>query len=139
MEIKPTNLTVNNPDFSFGKKERLCSKKVIEKLFSEGESFLSFPLKVVYLKTPLSSDTPVQIAFTASKKAFKKAVHRNLIKRRMRESYRLNKQLLEGFSSENQMAIFIIFIGKEIPEYSVFNQSMKKALKKLSNLNASYK
>lgn len=139
MENTPAKATVNTPDFSFGKEERLCSKKVIDKLFSEGESFLSFPYKVVYLKTTLPTDRLVQVAFTVSKKSFKKAVQRNLIKRRMREAYRLNKHLLLNDSLENQWAIFIIFIGKEIPVYALFDQSTKKALKKLSKIIASEK
>lgn len=135
MENTPAKSVVNKPDFSLGKEDRLCSKKIIEKLFSEGESFLSHPLKVVYLKTTLPGNIPVQTAFTVSKKGFKRAVHRNLIKRRLRETFRLNKRLLIGFTAENQIAIFIIFIGKEIPEFSVVEQAMKKALNRISKIN----
>src|SRR5680860_1391084 len=77
--------------FSFKKEERLCSKKIIDKLFSEGDSFLSFPLKVVFMQTSLSVKYPVQAAFTVGKRNFKSAVQRNLIKRKIRETYRLNK------------------------------------------------
>ncbi len=120
--------------FSFKKEERLCSKKIIDRLFSEGESFLVFPLKFVFLKTKLSSAFPVQAGFSVGKKIFKKAVQRNLLKRRMREAYRLNKHELYNVLLEEQMAVFIIYVGKELSDYGVIEQAVKKGIKKLSKL-----
>jgi len=113
------------------KAERLCSKKVIDELFAEGESFLAFPIKVVYKVTELPQPVPVQAGFTVSKKIFKRAVKRNRIKRLMREAYRLNKQMLPLLADEQQMAIFFIFIGKELPTFAQVEKAMKKALYKL--------
>ncbi|AHW59365.1 ribonuclease P protein component [Draconibacterium orientale] len=114
------------------KAERLCSKKVIDELFAEGESFLAFPIKVVYKVTELPQPVPVQAGFTVSKKIFKRAVKRNRIKRLMREAYRLNKQMLPLLADEQQMAIFFIFIGKELPTFAQVEKAMKKALYKLA-------
>ncbi|WP_319231144.1 ribonuclease P protein component [Draconibacterium orientale] len=114
------------------KAERLCSKKVIDKLFAEGESFLAFPIKVVYKVTELPQPVPVQAGFTVSKKIFKRAVKRNRIKRLMREAYRLNKQMLPLLADEQQMAVFFIFIGKELPTFAQVEKAMKKALYKLA-------
>ncbi len=129
------NLSDNNigskRKFSFKKEERLCSKKIIDKLFSEGGSFLSFPLKVVYQETVLHTKYPVQAAFSVGKRSFKLAVHRNLIKRKMREAYRLNKFHLYSGLAEKQVAIFFIFIGKNIPEFELVEVAMKKGIKKL--------
>lgn len=124
-----------NRRFTFKKEERLCSTKVIDKLFSEGESFLFFPLKIVYLKTELPTKNKFQMGFSVSKKNFKRAVQRNYIKRRLREAYRLNKYILTEKEPENQMAIFVIFIGKEITGFNAIEQAMKRALVKCSNLN----
>lgn len=112
------------------KEERLCSKKIIDRLFAEGTSFLCFPLKIVYLQSELPTKYSVQAAFTVSKKNFKKAVKRNLLKRRMRESYRTNKHTLYK-ESNKQLAVFFIYIGKEIIDYQRIEAAMKKALTKL--------
>lgn len=117
--------------FSFKKEERLCSKKIIDKLFSEGNSFLSFPLKVVFMQTSFSVKHPVQAAFTVGKRNFKSAVQRNLIKRKIREAYRLNKFQLYHVLEDKQVAIFFIFIGKTIPEYKLVETAMKKGINKL--------
>ena len=135
MEKAPQKFEIKNRRHTFTKEERLCSKKVIDKLFSEGESFLSFPLKIVYLQTELPSKNKVQIGFSVSKKIFKKAVKRNFLKRRMREAYRLNKHLLTGKVADKQMAIFVIFIGKEITHFKTIEQALKKALVRCSKIN----
>ncbi len=118
---------------SLKKTERLCSKKVIDKLFSEGESFLAFPLKVVFKATELPQAVPVQAGFSVSKKIFKRAVKRNRIKRLMREAYRLNKQMLSVTAEKQQMAVFFIFIGKELPSFAQVEKAMKKALSRLAD------
>ncbi len=129
------NYSENNIDdkkkLTFKKEERLCSKKIIDKLFSEGESFLAFPLKIVFQKTSLHTKYPVQAAFSVGKRNFKLAVHRNLIKRKIREAYRLNKFELYSKLDDQQVAIFFIFIGKSIPEYEQVETAMKKGISKL--------
>ncbi len=119
--------------FTLKKAERLSSKKVIDKLFSEGKSFLQYPLKFVFLQTDITSAYPAQAGFTVSKKIFKRAVARNRIKRLLRESYRLNKHIIYDAYTNNKIAIFIIFIGKELPEYKQINRAMSDGLKKLTN------
>ncbi len=117
--------------FTFRKEERLCSKKLIDRLFLEGSSFLVYPIKVVLLKTPLPVTLPAQAGFTVSKKLFKRAVHRNRIKRLMREAYRLNKNELYQNIGNMQLAAFFIFIGKEMADYKTIERSMKKTIKRI--------
>ena len=119
--------------FTFHKAERLCSQKIIGELFTSGESFLSYPLKVVFLKAELPEPVSVQAAFTVSKRNFKRAVDRNLLKRRMREAYRLKKPELYGEIAEKklQIAIMFVYIGKDIAEYPVIEKAMISAFKKL--------
>ncbi|MCK3682485.1 ribonuclease P protein component [Maribellus sp. YY47] len=130
MQNKPEIET--GASFSFTKEERLCSQKAIEKLFAEGESFLSFPIKVVYLKTELNATFPVQAAFSVSKKSFKRAVRRNRLKRLMREAYRLHKNEFYPKLGDQQLAVFFIYIGKEMTNYAAIENAMKKALKRIA-------
>ncbi|MDB5116053.1 MAG: ribonuclease protein component [Mucilaginibacter sp.] len=121
---------------TFKKEERLCNKKLIDELFHNGSSFLCYPFKASWLLVDGSQQTvPAQIVFSVSKKRFKRAVDRNLLKRRIREAYRLNKQLqlydlLNG--ADKQIALSVGYIGKEIAPYELIEKKMLKLLTQLS-------
>lgn len=119
--------------FTFKKEERLCSKKQFDKLFAEGHSFLVYPLKVVFIETEFESPFPAKAAFAVSKKLFKRAVKRNLIKRRMREAYRLNKPGFYQACNQKKMALIFIYIGKEIHGSPRIEKAMKTALSRLTS------
>jgi ribonuclease P protein component len=120
--------------FSFKKEERLCSKKLMEKLFSEGNTFLVYPIKVVYTQIEFTEPVPAKAAFAVSKKLYGKAVCRNLIKRRMREAYRLNKHLFfpDNAAAASQVAVIFIYIGKEILDFKSIEKSMLRSLSLLN-------
>ena len=123
---------ISSVSFTFKKEERLCSKKVIDQLFLNGSSFLIFPLKVVFLETSLPGVFPAQAGFSVSKKIFKRAVHRNRIKRLMREAYRLNKHELYRQLENRQLALFFIFVGKELTDFKTVDKAIKKSLHRIS-------
>lgn len=114
---------------SFPKKEKLKSKKLIEQLFADGRSVSNFPIKLIFLKTELPFDVPIQAGITVPKKNFKSAVKRNRIKRLMRESYRLNKGLVFN-NSKGTFAFLFLYLGKEMPNYSLIDRNLKAALQK---------
>lgn len=118
---------------TFSKSERLCSKKSIAELFERGNSFFSFPFQVVWLKSSSEISSPAQVAISVSKRNFKRAVKRNLIKRRIRETYRKQKYILYEFlEQENLKIIFIlIFKGETVPEYTATEKSVKDSIDKL--------
>lgn len=116
-------------DQSFGKKYKLCSKKLIESIFKEGKSVKSFPYTLVYLKHENSADVPFQIVISAPKKINRHAHDRNRIKRVTREIIRKNKFILENFliDSKLQLAIFLVCTAKE----ELSTDQMDKKIKKL--------
>ncbi|OOV16778.1 ribonuclease P protein component [Flavobacterium sp. LM4] len=81
-------------NFTYPKNERLKSKTTIGLLFSEGKSVSKYPLRLVYRQAEADSEEKIKIGVSVSKKYFKKAVDRNYFKRVLRETYRLNKNLL---------------------------------------------
>jgi ribonuclease P protein component len=131
MDNLSENIEGGNVNYSFHKAEHLCSKKIIDKLFVQGKSVFVFPVKIVYLETELPSKFPVQAAFSVGKRNFKRAIQRNLIKRRLREAYRLNKLKFYEAIGEKQVAVFFIYTGKSISEYQQIETAIKKGLKKL--------
>jgi ribonuclease P protein component len=120
-------------DFKFPHTERLKSRKTIDRLFKEGNSFLAFPLKVVWVKQTITAASDMQLAVTVPKRVFKSAVMRNLIKRRIKEAWRLNKPALAPttFSNGNQYALIFIYVGRVELPYSDIEKGVKKALKNL--------
>jgi ribonuclease P protein component len=130
MESSPGKMD-ENIRYRLRKEERLSSRKLLEKIFSEGKSFLVYPLKVIYVETEIIGNIPIKAAFAVSKKSFKKAVTRNLIKRRMREAYRLNKQQLKFPPGKSFKAIVFIYIGKEVLNFRIIEKSIKRVFEKL--------
>ncbi len=121
--------------YTFTKEERLCNKRLIDELFHNGSSFLCYPFKASWLLMTEPQQVPAQIVFSVSKKRYKRAVDRNLIKRRMREAYRLSKQqqLYDQLNNADKRIILSVgYIGKEIAPYELIE---KKMLKLLTQLN----
>lgn len=124
---------------TFTKEERLVNKNLFEQLFSEGKQLKVFPFRLLYIKTALNTQYPAQVALAVPKRLIKKAVHRNKIKRQMRESYRKNKQFLYNELKDNYVFI-ITFIDTKEWKSAEAELKMKSLLEKfISNVNQNNK
>lgn len=121
-------------NFSLGKPYKLCSKKVIQSLFETGNSINNFPFSARFLVLPTEDGAPFQFVVSVPKKNFKSAVKRNRIKRLMKESLRLNKNIIENeIEAGQQLALFLIYTPKEELSFDLLNRKMNKLLNKIIN------
>jgi ribonuclease P protein component len=113
--------------FTLGKQERLKSRKLIGRLYAEGNSVKAFPLRMMYLQTLHTSNFPAQVGVSVAKRNFKKAPDRNRLKRLMRETYRLQKGIVYD-NLENPYVFMISYIGREEMPYEELFSKMNKLL-----------
>ncbi|MCK9612561.1 MAG: ribonuclease P protein component [Bacteroidales bacterium] len=104
---------------SFCKEERLCSKKSIEKLLSEGKKIYYPTFTVKWMEVFGENIPEIQLLTVVPKKKFKKSTNRNLIKRLIREAYRNNKQILDVTLKEKnkKIALMLLYKGEIIETY----------------------
>ncbi len=125
--------------FTFSRHERLKSRTLIGRLFREGNSFVAYPLRVVWL--PMDADTRqavsmedarAQLAISVPKRVFKTAVDRNRLKRRIREAYRLHKHLLYDklTTGDRFAALMLVYVAKEDLPYEEIARGLVKMVKK---------
>jgi len=114
---------------TYSKIEKLKSKILIEKLFDEGKSISTFPLRLVFIKTEFVESVIAKCGVSVGKRNFKNAVDRNRVKRLIREAYRLNKNIYFN-NITTQYALMILYIGNEKPTLKQTDQAMKKLLEK---------
>jgi len=120
------------PDFSFRKNERLTGSKSISSLFQDGTSISSYPVRIIF-NTEGRGPNPASVVISVPKRLFKRAVDRNLLKRRIREAYRLHKpQFYTGLRALQIKADVVIqYQQKEILDYQTIEAGVVKALEKM--------
>jgi ribonuclease P protein component len=118
---------------SFSKSEHLCSEKRITRLFTDGDAFMAYPLRVVFLIEPKTDEEFLSILISVPKKRFKRAIKRNVLKRRIREAYRLNKFFIVKKAIEKQLQIHIAFnyVSNEELDFATIEKKMILSLQKL--------
>ncbi len=120
--------------FTFTKKERLTGTIRIDTLFKEGVSFISYPLRVIYLIHEQSVESICSTLISVPKKRIKKATQRNRIKRLIRESYRLNRTLIDNETiGEKSLDVAFIYVKDTASESTIMQKAMQKALNQISD------
>ena len=115
-------------------REHLKSKSAIEQVYANGTSVTSYPLRAIFIEQPLETQEPTAaILINVSKKRFRHAVDRNLVKRRIREAYRTSKhpfiETLEN--NRKKMAVAIIYIDNKHNSTAFIRKKMTKLLESI--------
>lgn len=122
-------------NFSFEKKERVASQKLIDELFTGGnsQSVAAFPLRAVYMVRQRKADeAPVQVLVSVAKRRLHHAVDRNRTKRQLREAYRLNKHRMTGLLPDGQqLVIAFIWLADGLHTTEVVASRVKSLLKRV--------
>lgn len=115
-------------NYRLPKSERLHSEKLIKELFSEGSSFFLYPFKVLYVNKVQNEDLATSVLFSVPKKRIKKANDRNLLRRRIKEAYRLNKHKLTG----PPIHLGLVYVGEENKSFAELQTKLILVLQKLN-------
>lgn len=113
-------------DRSLPRSERLRSLGAVRRLFECGESGFVFPFRYVWYAEP-DTEPSVEVLFTVPKKFHKRANRRNLLRRRTKEAYRLQKQIVRNGATEN-LDLALIYSSKEVLPYKVIANAVRKIL-----------
>jgi len=118
---------------SFSKIEHLCGEKRITRLYTQGDAFIAYPVRVVFLIEPKSDIEPANVLISVPKKRFKRAVKRNRLKRLIREAYRLNKKELIDKLEEKQLQVHVAFnyVSDDELDFASIEKKIKLSLQKL--------
>lgn len=121
-------------NYTFRKKERLKSNIKIQSLLSGGHSLSSFPIKIFWETVSDKQNIPIQVAVSVPKKKFRRAIDRNLLKRRIREAYRLNKALICDPLAERDLGLrmIILYLSDEFISFERLETSMRDLFRKIS-------
>lgn len=116
--------------FTLSKEERICSKKLINELFTgNGRSMTAFPLRVVFMKRTIVDDQPrAAMLVSVPKRYFKHAVDRNRVKRQVREAFRRNKSIITQNLTDDHEAAAMAFVwltNEKFPSSEVENRMVR--------------
>lgn len=119
--------------FQFPKKQKLCSEKVIERLFKNGKYISENPFRAIWYLEENNEKTFVRSLIVVPKNKIKLAKDRNIVKRRIKEAYRLHKKEVESFLETNnkQLNLALIYQKTEILDYRKLENKINLLLSRL--------
>ncbi len=121
-------------DYKLNKDEKLTSRTAINLLFGEGKSLMAFPVRAAYRLRP-AGEHPVQFLISIPKKRIRRAVNRVMLRRRIREAYRLNRRdlLLAKLDGKNcGVDIAFVYLDNSPAPYDVINEKMRLLLLRIA-------
>ena len=118
---------------SLGRKEILKKRKDIETLIHSGNRLSKGGVLLIWTPAENEQEFPVKTLFSVPRRRFKRAVDRNLLKRRMREVFRKNKTELYSLFNRNNKGINLMFIYQmqEIQDYKEIENKIVLLLNEL--------
>ena len=114
------------PDRSLPRTERLRSLGAVRRLFESGESGFIYPFRYVWFAEPDLVQSG-EVLFSVPKKFHKRANRRNLLRRRTKEAYRLQKNLLRADAPVN-LDLALIYSSKEVVSYKTIAHAVRRIL-----------
>jgi ribonuclease P protein component len=119
---------------TLNKKDRLKSYSKIRELFDHGVKLRQHPLTLFYLleEGKATDGVSMKMGVAVGARHFKKAVQRNLLKRRIKEAYRLQRSGLQEFITTLpfNLSLFFVYADHSILEYEAISNSVKLLLEK---------
>ena len=121
------------PNYTLPRSERLRSLKAIRRMFGEGRGGFVYPFRYIFLadkKEGESEGRGIEVMFSVPKKFHKRANKRNLLKRRTRESYRMNREGLCEKLQQGEETIMLAFVysTKEVHSSKTIENAVQKIL-----------
>lgn len=113
--------------FRLTRPERLRAYGRIRRLFESGKSGFVYPFRYLVYAEPLEV-LRASVLFSVPKRFHKRANRRNLLRRRMREAYRLNSLLLASTAQSGEVELALIYSTKEVCDYKTIENAIKRIL-----------
>lgn len=119
------------PRLTYGKSDKLKKRKEITALFEKGQSMQKNPIRMIYREIPdPEMDVQLKTAVTVPSRNFRKATQRNLLKRRMREAFRITQFSLRD-KTTRKFHLMLIYTAREITDYQTISNAIQHLLSKL--------
>lgn len=122
--------------FTFSKQEKLTGETTVNELFLTGNSFLAYPIRIVWSADQTAEPAFLKVLVSVPKKKLKHAVDRNRVKRLLRETFRLQNYALKLLVAQQGLHVkmAIVWIPNEVLDYAKVERKMSEALVKMQKL-----